>query len=344
MKSTVFYSWQSDLDVDVNKNFIQEALDHATHKFKKDDSITVTPVVDRDTRNTPGSPDIATTIFAKIDACDVFVCDVSIINPNKEPRPTPNPNVLVELGYAVAKLGWHQVVMIYNTASGPVEELPFDLRSKRILKYNAVSGSEAIATERKQLGDTLHSALKLIYIYIKNSSALNKILEPFEDEFTDLNSSDIALFIFACELSLKSGNSTLSSEELKEKANELHLTTDDFYEVINILLKRKLIENEGSSSGIITFSITPKGFALYGKRYIYDFASILANALITIHKDKVQTEAELASALGVSPVLTDYLLQILEERKFYESPKYLWSNGALGKITAEGKRLIDQIS
>lgn len=53
-----------------------------------------------------------------------------------------------------------------------------------------------------------------------------------------------------------------------------------------------------------------------GKRYIYDFASILANALITIHKDKVQTEAELASALDVSPVLTDYLLQILEERKF----------------------------
>lgn len=97
MKSTVFYSWQSDLDVDVNKNFIQEALDHATRKFKKDDSITVTPVVDRDTRNTPGSPDIATTIFTKIDACDVFVCDVSIINPNKEPRPTPNPNVLVEL-------------------------------------------------------------------------------------------------------------------------------------------------------------------------------------------------------------------------------------------------------
>lgn len=45
-----------------------------------------------------------------------------------------------------------------------------------------------------------YTCAKLIYIYIKNSSALNKILEPFEDEFADLNSSDIALFISVCGL------------------------------------------------------------------------------------------------------------------------------------------------
>lgn len=36
--------------------------------------------VDRDTKNELGSPDIVNTIFAKIDECDLFVADISIIN------------------------------------------------------------------------------------------------------------------------------------------------------------------------------------------------------------------------------------------------------------------------
>jgi hypothetical protein len=55
----------------------------------------VEPVIDRDTAGVPGSPDIAHTIFDKIDAAAVFVCDVSIVNADTAGRPTPNPNVLL---------------------------------------------------------------------------------------------------------------------------------------------------------------------------------------------------------------------------------------------------------
>lgn len=41
---------------------------------------TVEIVADRDTKREFGSPDITQTIFPKIDECDIFVEDVSIIN------------------------------------------------------------------------------------------------------------------------------------------------------------------------------------------------------------------------------------------------------------------------
>ena len=80
MADVIFYSWQHDLPNATNRGFIQTALEAATKTIREDDSIHVEPVVDRDTAGVPGSPDIASTILAKIDQAQVFVCDVSIIN------------------------------------------------------------------------------------------------------------------------------------------------------------------------------------------------------------------------------------------------------------------------
>jgi len=98
MASTIFYSWQSGLPNATNRGFIQKALENAVRSIGEDDTVKVEPVIDRDTASVPGSPDIAATIFEKIDNCDVFVCDVSIVNARSRKRPTPNPNVLIELG------------------------------------------------------------------------------------------------------------------------------------------------------------------------------------------------------------------------------------------------------
>ena len=85
----VFYSWQSDLPNPINRGFIQDALERAAKAIRQDDSITVEPRIERDTDGVPGSPDIATTIFEKIDTSQVFACDVSIINTEGKARPTP---------------------------------------------------------------------------------------------------------------------------------------------------------------------------------------------------------------------------------------------------------------
>ena len=110
MAGTVFYSWQSDLPNSTNRSLIETALEKAAKAISQDETISVEPVIDRDTQGVPGSPDIARTILQKIDRADAFVCDVSIINPQSASRKTPNPNVLLELGYAVKSMGETPIV------------------------------------------------------------------------------------------------------------------------------------------------------------------------------------------------------------------------------------------
>jgi hypothetical protein len=157
----IFYSWQSDLDHKTNWNFIEECLRRATKAIRNDDSVLVEPVIDRDTRGVAGSPDIGATIFAKIETSTAFVCDVSCINRDKEGRPTPNPNVLVELGYAAKALGWDRIILVLNEACGPIEDLPFDLRVKRTIKYRLAPG-DAKAQVRSDLAKTLEVAIRTI--------------------------------------------------------------------------------------------------------------------------------------------------------------------------------------
>lgn len=133
---TVFYSWQSDLPNRTNRGFIQEALERVAEDLRSDDTLAVEPVVDRDTAGVPGSPAISDTILQKIARADVFVPDVSIVMSGGSNRWSPNPNVVMELGYAVAELGWDRIVMVMNTAFGDVTQLPFDLRGRRVLSYS----------------------------------------------------------------------------------------------------------------------------------------------------------------------------------------------------------------
>lgn len=164
MDITVFYSWQSDLPNSTNRSFILTALEGATRAIYSDKSITVEPVVDRDTSGVPGSPNIAATILAKIESSEIFVCDVSTINPNRssECRPTPNPNVLIELGYAINELGNERIILVLNKAYGAPEELPFDLRMNRVVVYEMAESNPDKASERNRLQRSLETAIRLI--------------------------------------------------------------------------------------------------------------------------------------------------------------------------------------
>ncbi|MFS1859859.1 hypothetical protein BCU54_001905 [Vibrio lentus] len=161
MSDKIFYSWQSDSPGNTNRSLILTALEKAIEELKNDESAIVDPVIDRDTLGVAGSPDISQSIFSKIDAASAFVCDVSIID-IKAKKPTPNPNVLIELGYAIKTLGWNRIIMIMNTEFGGPEKLPFDLRSKRVLTYRITPEAEEKAPARNALRKTLVVALKLI--------------------------------------------------------------------------------------------------------------------------------------------------------------------------------------
>jgi hypothetical protein len=94
------------------------------------------------TAGVAGSPDIAATIFGKIDTADVFLADITLVTEDGAGRPSPNPNVLIELGYAVKVLTWNRVVLMMNTQFGGPELLPFDLKMRRVITYSAPSDDE----------------------------------------------------------------------------------------------------------------------------------------------------------------------------------------------------------
>lgn len=126
----IFLSWESDRHE--CRNFVLSALEKLPNKL----SGLTTINVDRDTYKVPGSPDIGDTIFEKIDRCDLFVADVTLINSKESKiRLTPNPNVMIELGYAIKSLGWDHIILLQCKDYGDIEELPFDINHRRICNF-----------------------------------------------------------------------------------------------------------------------------------------------------------------------------------------------------------------
>lgn len=137
MHFTIFYAWQSDRPEKVNKYLIKSAVEGALKNIKADAEVDLAPELDHDTKGVPGIPDIPSTICQKIDRCGIFLADMTFsgttvpVDPARKPKYLPNPNVLIELGYAMARLGPSRIIYVMNTAFGGPEELPFDIRVRR---------------------------------------------------------------------------------------------------------------------------------------------------------------------------------------------------------------------
>jgi hypothetical protein len=140
MSQTIFYSWQSDLPNKTNRSFIQEALEKAIREISRDTDLenadrpeTETQLeLDKDTKGVTGSPPIVETILGKIEKATIFVPDLTFVC-SSDKRHTPNPNVLIEYGYALKVLGHSRIIPIMNEAYGKVNEysLPFDMKHLR---------------------------------------------------------------------------------------------------------------------------------------------------------------------------------------------------------------------
>lgn len=149
----VFYSWQSDLPDETNRALIREALRTASTQLEISHP-GAHVVTDEATRNMPGSPNIPQTILDKIRAADAFVADITTINKTRPDgqRACSNPNVLFELGYAVAHLGWGRIILLFNKAHGDFPgDAPFDVDRHRLSDYSySIPTSSPPAETRKQ--------------------------------------------------------------------------------------------------------------------------------------------------------------------------------------------------
>ena len=141
MAFRIFYAWQSDLPRRIGKDLIQQALGDASELLNADVEIQAAVreiEVDHDTRNVSGSPAIAETIFGKIEQSDAFIADLSLVQSGRAERKAPNPNVLIEYGYALHALDDRRIIGVFNQAFGEPGDLPFDIRHRRWpIRYRA---------------------------------------------------------------------------------------------------------------------------------------------------------------------------------------------------------------
>lgn len=123
----IFYSWQSD--VAKSRQIIKKSIQATVQKLKDKHGYDI--LIDEGTRDVSGAPSIDRTIFEKIDKCAVFVCDVTPVAKLGE-KEIPNPNVMTELGYALARVGENQVVFVAMSGDWNHNFMPFDIRNRRI--------------------------------------------------------------------------------------------------------------------------------------------------------------------------------------------------------------------
>jgi hypothetical protein len=157
----IFYSWQSDLNSKLNRNFQLDCLKQAIKKLNNEFDLEEPIREDHDTKGVLGSPDIASTILDKINSSDIFIGDISFVS-KTDKRSFSNPNVLIELGYAMSSMGDSRVINIMNTAFGHPKDLPFDLAHKRWpVTYNLstdnLTNKSAI---KKELTQVLYNIIK----------------------------------------------------------------------------------------------------------------------------------------------------------------------------------------
>lgn len=136
MTQKIFFSWQADTSPKTGRNLVERALERALAAVSADTELEEAVrelEIDRDTKGVPGSPPIVDTIFRKIDNAAVFIPDLTFVGTRRDGRPTPNPNVLIEYGWALKALSHSRIVPVMNTAHGAptAEAMPFDMRHLR---------------------------------------------------------------------------------------------------------------------------------------------------------------------------------------------------------------------
>ena len=170
MARLIFYSWQNDLPAKSHRYFLDKCIQMSLKSLEKEAKVYME--YDRDTMGLMGSPDISESIFEKIDKAAMFVCDISIINFGTNDKKTPNPNVLIELGYAASKLGWDRIVCLFDVNSGNIEDLPFDLRQKRITPFDP-----NIPKEKQRIADILKHNVNDLFVQGKLFNPLNDYMK-----------------------------------------------------------------------------------------------------------------------------------------------------------------------
>jgi hypothetical protein len=115
MSRTVFWSWQSDAPPRETRNIIHDALKSSLADLAAELEEAERLEVDQGAKGVVGLNLIAEVILDKIDTSVAIVADittVAVIGDGLERKCVPNPNVMLELGYARRSRGRGRIIPV----------------------------------------------------------------------------------------------------------------------------------------------------------------------------------------------------------------------------------------
>lgn len=193
------------------------------------------------TSGEPGSPSIEDTIFDRIAKCSLYVCDISIaisekeINLNtdkniitaklsdkKDGRKSPNPNVMVELGYAIHTLGWNKILMFFDSSEYAPEDLPFDIKQHVPIFFSSRNIDSFLMTCKKECSNFRNLQEKYI-----QKSEIKMIIDKLVSNFDSLDT------LIEDEMQFRIDSIFLSL--LKTYSDVLYCLDSDYYGIDHLL-------------------------------------------------------------------------------------------------------------
>lgn len=140
MAVTIFFSWQSDTAF--NRKAIRIALRESANVLEQEKHDLVFNL-DEATSRQVGSLHIPNAILDNITNSDIFVGDLSVLGEATiSKKKLSNPNVLIELGYAISQLGWNRIIILFNKQAGSFNDLPFDIEKRSCLDFNVLKDDD----------------------------------------------------------------------------------------------------------------------------------------------------------------------------------------------------------
>jgi hypothetical protein len=155
----IFWSWQSDTPGKVGRHFVRGALAEAIEVLRQPNEIEEPSErearealhLDHDRQGVSGSPDLAPTIFRKIEQAAVFVADVTLVGETtpvgekaegRAAKKLINSNLAIEYGYAHHALG--------ADASGPPRKFTRYSPGSRAMTMPRARSSAAASSKRER--------------------------------------------------------------------------------------------------------------------------------------------------------------------------------------------------
>lgn len=194
---SIFYSWQSDTK-DKSRSIIENALSIAKQELQENEGISIE--IDHSTLGKSGMPSIDQTILRKIDNCDIFLCDLTPVveyqktesNGKNITKLVPNPNVLLELGYAMSAVGVDYIIPVAHKGKWLPSEMPFDINHHSLYCFtkdecNLTNSILAVINYIKKNGPHRHldkpfwrHELSLLFMKVKEKVS-SKPYDPYKD-------------------------------------------------------------------------------------------------------------------------------------------------------------------